>query len=214
MRHDDVLSRATTPGSSATRPDPNVFGVMPTAPTATATKLTNGQLQTSTGLSPSHRLWSPTSLLVVQGAMLFFGLLTGGLAVADGELFAVVVALLMIGFAVSSFGWVDIEPGSVTQERVGRKKVIRADDVVGIDLGHRQSKSMTWWFPVFSLQSGKTVSLGTLSSLSRKRTVNKTRIIQAALQGDEIFVAPEPGASRGTVIPPSGPEIDPESFSI
>ncbi len=191
--------------------DASVFGEMPPndAPgsnqAATITNAPDEQL--------THRFWSPTSFLLLQGALFVFGLILGLLALLDGEFLPALIGLVMAGWAAFSFGWVDIEPGVVSQEKIGRKTTTRGEDVLRIELDYTRSKSTKWWYPVLITTTSDEVHLTTLRSVSKKKTAKQARIIEAALRGEDIFVSPAQIAANGGVVPPPGPQIDPDVFT-
>ncbi len=164
-----------------------------------------------TSVEPTHRFYSPTSFLLLQSAMLLAGLAVGLTAGLDGEILPAAIGGFMFCFAVFSFGWVDIEPGVVSQEKIGRKTVTAEHEVASIELDFDKSRHTKWWYPVLVRIDGQRVELKTLRSVSKTKTEQKARIIQAALNNEDIFVTPQERASGAAG--PGAPQPEHEMFT-
>lgn len=145
---------------------------------------------------------------MLQTVMFFGGLALAGLSAADGEYLPAAIGVFLVGFALFSFGWTDIEPGIVSQEKIGRKTVTHSKDVAGLELDFDKSRHTKWWYPTLVLHNGEDVQLKTLRSVSKTKTEQKARIIQAALNGADIFVSPEERAAGTSAGPTDAPDPD------
>lgn len=134
-------------------------------------------------LAGSHRFWPSASGMMLIVALSIAGVIGLPASLVAGEWIAALLFGAILLYPLFSFGWIDIEPGRVRQGKLTGGRTVEAHEIHSMKLDYVKSKSTKWWFPVLVLHDEDEVRLTTLKSVSKKKTEEKARMIQIAMNG-------------------------------